>query len=330
MKILVIKIGAMGDVVRTSYILAPLHAQGHEVWWVTSESAIPLLGANPFIAQLIPFGKLTHSTHSPLAGQPFDWVVSLDDENEACQLLREVRYSKLTGAYLTGTGAVSYTEDSAPWFDMGLISRLGKARADALKKKNQLTHDQIFSRILDLPPLRPQLFVSPASVAAAVRTLGPFEVRVGLNLSAGGRWPSKRLLEAEAINLVKGLHERGEKIALLGAGADRPYLRVISEAGGCPILPEVAPDVFASLIGQLDAIITTDSLGLHLGIAQKVPSVSFFAPTSAVEINTFGLGEKVASLSSDYCSYQPQADNRTLTAGRVLEAFDALKERIQF
>ena len=76
------------------------------------------------------------------------------------------------------------------------------------------------------------------------------------------------------------------------------------------------------------AIFSSDSLGMHLAIAQRVPSVSFFAPTSADEINTFGFGEKVVSLSADYCSYRPDADNTSLTGERLMEAFCTLEERL--
>jgi heptosyltransferase-2 len=67
-------------------------------------------------------------------------------------------------------------------------------------------------------------------------------------------------------------------------------------------------------------LISSDSLALHLGIAQRVPFVAFFAPTSAAEIDDFGLGVKITSTSTDYCSYKKDADNSSLTADRLLEA----------
>ena len=66
--------------------------------------------------------------------------------------------------------------------------------------------------------------------------------------------------------------------------------------------------------------VTSDSLGMHIAIARGIPVVAFFAPTSAAEIDLFGAGEKVISTAPDYCSYRPDADNSTITAGRLGEA----------
>jgi hypothetical protein len=54
--------------------------------------------------------------------------------------------------------------------------------------------------------------------------------------------------------------------------------------------------------------------------ALEVPVVAFFAPTSAAEIELHGLGEKVVSTSSDYCSYARDVDRSTLTVERLVAA----------
>ncbi|MCH7771745.1 MAG: hypothetical protein IIA49_12145 [Bacteroidetes bacterium] len=78
---------------------------------------------------------------------------------------------------------------------------------------------------------------------------------------------------------------------------------------------------FASVIKACNYVFTSDSLALHLAIAQNIPNLSFYAPTSAAEIDTFGTGVKVISTSEDYCSYKPDADNSTITNERILKAF---------
>jgi len=71
----------------------------------------------------------------------------------------------------------------------------------------------------------------------------------------------------------------------------------------------------------MNYVISSDSLALHLAISQGIPNLSFYAPTSANEIDTFGTGIKVKSLSKDYCSYRPDADNSSITAIRIYKAF---------
>src|ERR1700690_2535937 len=74
---------------------------------------------------------------------------------------------------------------------------------------------------------------------------------------------------------------------------------------------------FASLIGLCDLLVTSDSLALHIALALEVRVVAFFAPTSAAEIELYGLGEKIASTAPDYCSYRADADNSTVTPERL-------------
>ena len=66
----------------------------------------------------------------------------------------------------------------------------------------------------------------------------------------------------------------------------------------------------------------SDTLALHIAISQKIKTISYYAPTSAVEIETFGMGEKVISTSDDYCSYKPNADNSTVTAERIYKILE--------
>lgn len=57
MRIAIIKLGALGDVLRTTSLLRPLHKAypGCEIWWYALLSALPLLQRNHWITRSIPF-----------------------------------------------------------------------------------------------------------------------------------------------------------------------------------------------------------------------------------------------------------------------------------
>jgi heptosyltransferase II len=319
--ILILKWGALGDVVRTSYILPGLHerfGKGTVVTWVTTASALPLLRFNPYVANLIPADQCEAGTlPDEFAGVTFDWVLSFDDEADSCRLANNVDARRISGAYLSD-GAVRYSEDTSAWFDMGLISRFGKEKADQMKIINQYSHDEIFAGMLGIKITQPSFYNNPMSEerARAVAEL-PSGQRVGLNLSAGKRWASKSLRMEEAIQLVGLLQGLDVNCVLLGGVADEEYLGTLSAETGTPAISRLSLDCFAGVIRELDLLITSDSLALHLAIAQRVPSVSYYAPTSAAEINTFGTGAKIVSTAADYCSYRPDADNSTITAKRI-------------
>ena len=74
------------------------------------------------------------------------------------------------------------------------------------------------------------------------------------------------------------------------------------------------------MIDACDLLVTSDSMALHMAIARGVRIVAFFAPTSAAEIELYGLGQKVWSTAPDYCTYRRDADNSTLTSERLCSA----------
>jgi heptosyltransferase II len=329
MKLLFIKLGALGDVVRSSYFLPGLRKKlgaSAQITWITSERAVPLLKNHPEINLLLTAEGIANKT-TPWGKQHFDWVISLDDEAGACKLLDGQTWTKLTGAFVRD-GSVDYSADAAPWFDMGLISHLGKTKADELKKINQKSHDEIFAGILEIEVAGTQFYNSPAASGEACELLnGKSDYYIGLNLTAGDRWQSKQLERPQAEILINNLTKAGYPLMLLGGPEDIKQTQWLAEKTGCPLLPPVRLEVFAAVVGHLKALITADTMALHLAIAQRIPSVSFFAPTSAAEINTFGTGIKIKSLSPDYCNYKSNADNSSITASRLLEAFADLMRK---
>lgn len=324
--ILIIKHGALGDVVRTSYLLGSLKRKYKDahITWVTRPSSGPLLKFNPFIDTLFFHEGVQEKSYFDSIDRVYDWVISLDDEFEACYFVKFLRFKKISGAFFDGDRP-RYTDDVRLWFDMGLISELGKNVADNLKKENTLGHAEIFARMLELESVVPRFFNDPTINRPLKEKDGTFHV--GLNLSAGKRWPSKSLKIEEARKLISGLLEMGLsiRISVIGGQDDLPYNLEISHFhlnDRVALIPPTDLLSFAGFISGLDLLITSDSLALHLAISQKVPTVSFYSPTSAVEIDTFGAGIKIVSTSPDYCSYRTDADNSSITAERILSCID--------
>lgn len=317
-RILVLKLGALGDVVRTSYILPGLHDRfgpGTHVTWITAPAALPILRFNPYVSELISIDRCVNP--EVMGAEPFEWVLSFDDEIESCGIATQVSAKRISGAFVA-SGEIRYTDDTREWFDMGLISRFGKTKADELKIANTHSHDAIHARMLGIHIAKPVFFNNPQSEAIAGTMLQSLPRKiVGLNLSAGRRWPSKSLRLDEAIRLIDQLSASGATCLLLGGKEDAPYLEAITSQREIQVIRDLSLEEFSGVIRGLDLLITSDTLALHLAIAQAVPSLSYYAPTSAAEINTFGTGTKIASLSPDYCSYRPDAHNSTITAARL-------------
>ena len=50
---------------------------------------------------------------------------------------------------------------------------------------------------------------------------------------------------------------------------------------------------FAAIVDHCDVVVTGDTLAMHIALARKKRAVVVFGPTSAPEIELYGLGEKV-------------------------------------
>ena len=291
-KILIIKIGALGDVVRTTSVLRAL--QG-EVTWVTKRPSFPLLAKNPFIKKTVDLDEGFNS----LLRDEYRLVLNLDEEPQACELATALKKKELIGCYADGGKAV-YTDSSAPWFDMGLISRLGKKAADLKKWENRRTYQEIIFEMLGkrfngeeyILPVEPQS--NPAG-----------QEKVGLETRSGDRWVGKRWSRfSELMELLKA-----EKIKTVKFKA----------------FPTLAG--FIKHINGTDLVVTTDSLALHVALALKKKVVALFTCTSWHEIHGYGRMEKIVSPLIE--KYYYNTAEEALKSGDAIEpakVFEALKK----
>lgn len=340
--VLMIKTGSLGDVLRTTSVLPGLKQRFPDLHltWVVAPAAASLVERHRLVSRVVTCDPADAASvaavQAELPGHRWDWVLSLDDEAPFCALAASLETERLSGATLDEDGQPTYTEDVEPWFGMGLLSKGGKEVADRRKRENQRSHADIFASMLGVESGRPELPLPAEARAAALGFATEFGLEdstlvCGLNTGAGGRWRSKELPVEQVVAYARALDETADRqvtFLVLGGTAERErndrILAGLAALDAPPRAIDAGTDhdltTFAAIVGLSDLLLTSDSLALHLGLAMEVPTVSFFAPTSAPEIDLFGLGEKVASTAPDYCSYRRDVDRSTLTVERLLDA----------
>ncbi len=337
-RLLVIKTGALGDVLRTTSILPGFVRRdpGLEVVWLTAPAARELVEQHPLVGRTLCVGPKDEEAVGRLSAElgvrEFDRVLSLDDELPLCRLASDLadpvkRPGVLSGAYLDADGERRYTPDVGPWFDMGLLSVHGKQRADEMKVANTRSHAAIYAGMFGIEMGEPELPLEPAHLAVGRALLGPAAERrwVGLNTGSGGRWESKKLSVERTVELASAIHAALPQtgFVLLGGPDEAERNAAIVARLDCavPLIDAGTENSlldFAGIVDALELLITSDSLALHVAVARRVPVLSFFAPTSAAEIELYGRGAKVQSTAPDYCSYARLADTSTLTVERLV------------
>lgn len=335
-RILVIKLNAVGDVLRTASIVPALRSQypGAHITWITEPDAMPLLELVPGIDLIWGHDGFLLER---LLTDPFDLVLGLDNSRDSAALVYLSRGEKKMGFSLDDSGQlIPLSKAAETWFQMGLW--------DDLKRANRRTYQDILWDICDLPkPTNPPNIVLPESPTIAAKAFADGEnitndnPVIGLFPGAGRRWPQKSLTFFKHKKLLQelGRHYPDSSILLFGGPEEEEQNRLlineapsnVANAGCHNPLPK-----FASLINLVDVLITGDTLPLHIALALRKRVVVFFGPTSPWEIDLFGLGEKIIAPVECVACYRTNCDrspkcSELISVVDIVNAVDRMIDR---
>lgn len=310
MNILIIKVGALGDVVRSSFIAQALKDKYKEknpkIFWITDKKAMPLFINNPYVDYKIPLDK-----KEKLRGINFDIVVNLEEGEEECKFVSSIKTKKLIGFYYED-GKIIPTKSAKEWYDMSALGK--KPKNDILKKKNKKTHRQIISEIVGVNSKKyePFLRLTNKQRGFAERffrrnNLSRKKLVVGLNLGSADRWPKSLSIE-KSVKLAEMLYKEFDvDILLFGGPNEIERNREIIKLAKAPIISAGCGNdliEFPALVSMCNLFITTDSLGLHIALVLKRKTICLIGPTSATELDMYDIGEKVVAKSKCVCCYK--------------------------
>jgi heptosyltransferase-2 len=309
-----VKLGATGDVLRTTSFLPGLHRRwpGAHVSWLTLPESAVLFAGNRLVDEVF----TTDGAFVPaaMAARDYDLVCCPDADATTVALAQTLRLrpgGQRLGFALDEAGdVVPLSEAARRWFVLGL--------SDARKKANRATYQEMVGAVLELPaPVadRPQVVLRDDErqrardwLLRACPAASGAKGLLGLNSGAGRRWPKKQWTLAGQVGLVRRMHERGWITLLYGGPEEVERHRDL--LAGCP--PGSVVDTgtdntlrdFASRLDLCRVLVTGDTLALHVGVALGKKVVALFGPTSAAEIELYGDGAKVFTGELDcLCCY---------------------------
>ncbi len=295
--ILIIKLDAIGDVLRTTSILHELKEKypASYIIWLTKENAKDIFRLNPFVDEV----KTLESPNlmSDLSLIKFDLVINLDPSPVSSSLASFANSASRIGYGLNGKGKVfPFNPEAEEWFEMGAF--------DTLKARNTKTYQQIIHEICSLEYKKGRIIfnlsegeINTGKEFAVKHSLGKFDRIIGINAGASERWQFKKWRKDGYISLIKQLSKEYNCAFLLFGGKNeielnKELLKVaknIFDTGSGNTLRELA-----SYINLVDVLITGDTLALHIAVALEKQVVCIFGPTSCAEIEDYGIVTKVA------------------------------------
>ncbi len=314
-RLCIIKLGALGDVIRTLCILPALRAAypDAQITWISLPNGCRMIADHPLIDRVLPFSP---TTTQQLVQEVFDVVINLDKEAEPCSLANAMRASRKLGIALSPFGTpIPANAEAEAYFHLGL--------SDDLKfHQNTRSYPQLVHEALGLE-YNGQSYTLPVADAASERIRvelelcgwNPDRLTIGINVGAGKvfankMWPVERLIE-----LVRTLRrsQPDTQILLLGGPDERPMINAIGLAVPHRSVIDAGTDhdepTFVALIDLCDVVFTGDTMAMHVAIARSKSVVAYFGPTCEQEIDLFGRGEKlIARVDCGPC-YKRTCDN---------------------
>jgi len=298
-KILIIKLDAVGDVLRTTCILSGLkenYPQSH-ITWLTRKNAVEIFVNNEFVDRILEIEN--SETNYFLQIESFDLVLNLDSSPISSAICSSVVAKEKLGFGLDEKGKVyPINPEAEDWFLMGAF--------DDLKKQNNRTYQSI---ILDIARIKTSNFpiilnLKESEIKFADQFLLKHQINkskkiIGLNTGAGPRWKFKSWTLEGFEELIKLLLAKTDfHIFLYGGPYEKErneYLakidkRRIIDTGTNNSLRE-----FFALLNLCDLLVTGDTLAMHAATALKKKVIALFGPTSANEIESYGLITKIQS-----------------------------------
>jgi lipopolysaccharide heptosyltransferase III len=331
-KILIVKLDAAGDVLRTTSILSGLKKRYPDSYlaWITRGVSSPLFLNNPYVDRVIPLqpdGLLC------CQAETFDLSINLDTSQLSSTIQSLVRSGEKKGFSLDDRGRVCVCNPEAErWLRMSIF--------DDEKKANQESCQSIMAEIVGnpFPPGEIILNLGPEEIALAecfAKSSGLDRSKpvIGFNTGGGHRWKHKKWTRENTLALARRCSVELDAQLLLYGGPEEEERNawLIDQGGGIFIDTGCGNDLrtFFAKLNLCDLVVTSDSLALHAATGLKKKVVALFGPTSASEIELYGRGEKVISPIDCQCCYRSDCKVKpdcmeSITPDMVMEAINRL------
>lgn len=298
-RILVVLLGSMGDVLRSTPCLPKLRARYDpcHITWIVGADSFELLQHNPYIDRLVAYGS---EANARTLVEEYDLAIGLDKDPCAASIVSMSKSFDKLGFALHPTGAITYFGESCEY-----AYRLGLD--DELKfRENKKTYQEIIFEMMCLDWEMDDYILSLPENSAARgkhivessvgRGAGPI---IGFSPGANPKRPHKKwTIDGYAALADKLVEEIDARIVIFGVPRDVDRNARIVERAASPIaLVTHSMNIltFAGALSALDAMVGGDSVAAHIALAVRTPAVCVFGPTSAVEFETYNRCEKVVT-----------------------------------
>jgi ADP-heptose:LPS heptosyltransferase len=297
-RILIIKLGAIGDVIRTTPLLRRLQSEfkNAKIHWLTkSPEVLPSYAVD----KILPYSleSLTYLQHAS-----FDMLINLDKDPDACSLARGVHSTEKFGFTLKHGVVFPFNEEAHHKYLTGLF--------DDVSKANTLSYPQEIFNIMGWE-FQGEEYVFDNHDSLGISWELPSGKRIGLNTGCGDRWTTRLWPNEHWIELIEQLKSRGYVPILLGGPQEDMKNKFLAEKTGAFYPGYFQLPVFINLMDQMDLIVTQVTMAMHIGIALRKKMVLMNNIFNPNEFDLYGRGEIVSPPNPCICYFSGTCKNGT-------------------
>jgi heptosyltransferase-2 len=292
-RLLIIKLGAIGDVIRTTPLLSPLKAQHPNalIYWLTY---------SPDVLPESVDVKLDFTLQNLLTieSTEFDFAVNLDKDREACALMNRVHAAVKKGFMLKDGKCAPIDADAHHKFYTGVF--------DDVSKANTASYPQEIFEIAGFKFHGEEYALDNHEAGQHIWKLDRTKPIVGLNTGCGGRWTTRLWADENWTALAKKLIEQGCEVVLLGGEQEHQKNLVYADTTGATYFGFFSLKTFIDLIDQCDAVVSQVTMAMHLALGRKKQLVLLNNIFNKHEFELYGRGEIIEPPTGCDCYYAPK------------------------
>ncbi len=323
-RILIIKLGAMGDVIRTTPLLKPIrkkYGDNIQITWLVNKESIDLV-KNEYVDRALIYNQ---DNLLRLQSEEFDVLFSLEHDIPGSAVANLIKAKEKYGYYLDNDGHPNYLNKKSKFY-------LERVFSNFINKNNDRTYQDMMAEICELEYEKEECILDYdeeyANEFLRKNHLGSNEKFIGIHMGTGARWSSKAWSKDKIIEFIKKI--KSHKIILFAGPNESKNQEDITEIlndSGIKIYksdPNNSVKEFISLVNLCDILIVNDSLALHVSIALKKKTIALFFCTPPWEIEDYGRVNKIISPLLDDYFYTDEYVEELVNSISADEVYDTL------
>lgn len=295
-KLLVIKLGALGDVIRTTPLLERFHKE-HEGLHVTWLTLSPAILPKDDIDEILTWNEKSLYI---LENTKFDIAINLDKDPEACMLLTNIEADSKFGFTWEDGHIAPATERATHKLMTGFFDDLSQKNTKSyLEEIFEICHFE-FNKEEYLIRLNNEL---SDKWGLDLRSLADGKLIVGLNTGCGPRWNTRLWSEEAWQDLGKDLIALGYFPVFLGGELEDEKNQRMANKSGVYYPGHFSLEEFIALSNATDVIVTQVSMMMHIATALKKKMVLCNTIFNKHEFELYGRGIIIEPLTGCECYF---------------------------